>query len=141
MNLQKKLASKVMKCGVNRIWVDPKNDKVRQAITRNDIRRFIKEGIIKKIPEKKPKKAVKKRQQRTGSKKGTFGARTGKKTNWLKIVRPQRKLLKELKEQKKISVDVYRKTYRHIKGRQFRSKTHLLTHLTEKGYIKKEKKK
>jgi len=139
MNLQKKLASKVMKCGANRIWIDPKNDKVRQAITRNDIRRFIKEGIIKKIPEKKPKKKVNKKQQKTGSKKGTFGARAGKKTGWLKIVRPQRKLIKELKDQKKISVAVYRKTYRLIKGRQFRSKAHLLLSLTEKGHMKKEK--
>ena len=49
MNLQKKLAAKVMKCGVNKVWIDPKNEKVKQAITRRDIRRFIKEGIIKKF--------------------------------------------------------------------------------------------
>ena len=39
MNLQRKLAAKVLKCGENRVWIDPKNEKVKQAITRRDIRR------------------------------------------------------------------------------------------------------
>lgn len=132
MNLQKKLASKILKCGENKIWIDPKNDKVRQAITRRDIRRFVKEGIIKKLPDKKSRKTRKKKQQNIGSRKGSRGARLGKKTAWLKIVRPQRKLLKQLKDEKKIDPSVYRKTYRLIKGRQFRNKTHLLSYLKEK---------
>ncbi len=132
MNLQKKLASKILKCGKNKIWIDPKSDKVRQAITRRDIRRFVKEGIIKKLPDKKTRKTKKKRQQNIGSRKGSKGARLGKKTAWLKIVRPQRKLLKQLKNEKKIDPSVYRKTYRLIKGSQFRSKAHLLSYLKEK---------
>ena len=138
MNLQRKLASKILKCGENRIWIDPKNEKVKQAITRSDVRRFIKEGIIKKKREKKKKKQVKKKQQKTGSRKGTWKARLGKKTRWLKVVRPQRKLLRELKTEKKIDATSYRKTYRLIKGNQFRSKAHLLTYLKEKGLMKEK---
>jgi len=138
MNLQKKLAAKVMKCGVNRVWIDPKNEKVSQAITRRDIRRFIKEGIIKKVPTKKKKKLKAKKQQKTGSRKGTWKARLGKKTRWLKVVRPQRKLLKELKNDKKINVNVYRKTYRLIKGNQFKSKAHLLTYLRERDLMEEK---
>ena len=138
MNLQRKLAAKILKCGENRVWIDPKNEKVKQAITRNDIRRFIKEGIIKKKTAKRKKKQVLKKQQKTGRRKGTSKARLGKKTRWLKVVRPQRKLLRELKTEKKIDVTAYRKTYRLIKGNQFRSKAHLLTYLKERGLMEEK---
>lgn len=134
-SLQKKLAAKILKCGVNRVWINPKNEKVKRAITRNDIRRFIKEGEIKKIPVKKKTKSKKKRQQKTGSRKGAKGARQRKKSDWLRIVRPQRRLLKELKEQKKLKLYAYRKIYRMVKGNMFRSKKHLMKFLKEKGYL------
>jgi large subunit ribosomal protein L19e len=136
MNLQKKLAAKILKCGVNRVWIDSKDEKVKQAITRRDIRRFIKEGAIKKLPLKKSLKHEEKRQQRTGSIKGAKGARIGKKTEWLKIIRPQRKLLKELKDKKQLQSRAYRKIYKMIKGNVFRSKAHLMLYLKERKLIK-----
>jgi len=136
MNLQKKLAAKILKCGVNRIWIDSKDEKVSQAITRRDIRRFIKEGAIKKLPLKKRLKHEEKRQQRTGSIKGAKGARIGKKTEWLKVIRPQRKLLKELKDKKQLQSHAYRKIYKMVKGNVFRSKAHLMLYLKEKKLIK-----
>jgi large subunit ribosomal protein L19e len=140
MNLQKKLAAKILKCGVNRVWIDPKNEKVKQAITRRDIRRFIKEGMIKKIPTKKVSKKVKRKQQKTGSRKGAKGARGGKKTTWLKIIRPQRRLLKELKNKNQLKSYAYRKVYKLVKGGMFRSKFHLMTYLKDKKLLKKETK-
>ncbi len=142
MNLQKKLAAKILKCGVEKIWIDPKNEKVKQAMTRKDIRRFIKEGVIKKLPnKKKPKRKIKKKQQRrTGSRKGSRKARVGKKTEWLKVVRPQRRLIKELKEKGKLKPHVYRKIYKMIKGNAFRSKAHLMSYLKNKELLKEEKK-
>ena len=137
MNVQKKIAAKVMKCGVEKIWIDPKNEKVKQAITRRDIRRFIKEGAIKKIPAKKKKKKIAKPQQRMGSRKGTKGARRGKKSSWLRVVRPQRKLIKELKEKKQLTPNTYRKVYKLVKGGMFRSKTHLMNYLEDKKMLKK----
>ena len=141
MNLQKKIAAKILKCGVEKVWIDSKNEKVKQAITRNDIRRFIKEGVIKKLPDKKKaKRKTKKRQQRIGSRKGSRGARLGKKTEWLKIVRPQRRLLKELKEKRGLKSSDYRKIYKMIKGNAFRSKAHLMSYLKDKELLKSEKK-
>ena len=132
---QKKLAAKILKCGVNKIWIDPKSEKVSQAITRSDIRSFIKDGVIKKLPAKKNIHKGKKKQQRRGSIKGKAGARQRKKEDWLKVVRPQRKLIKELKDTGKLKPGSYRKIYRMIKGRMFRSKTHLRLYLKEKGFL------
>ena len=134
--LQKKIAAKILKVGEKRVWIDPKNVKVRQAITRRDIRNFINEGTIKKIKEKKRAKHEKKRQQNIGSRKGSRGARIRKKELWLLSVRPQRKLLKQLKGDKKIEVRTYRQTYKLVKGRAFRSKSHLLTYLKDKKFLK-----
>jgi large subunit ribosomal protein L19e len=140
MILQKKLAAKILKCGENRIWIDPTNTKVKQAITRRDIRRFIKEGFIKKLPEKKAVKHEEKSQQKIGSRKGSKGARRGKKTKWLKTVRPQRKLLKELKDKEQLKPHAYREVYKLIKGNFFRNKSHLMTYLKEKDLVKADKK-
>lgn len=136
MNLQKKLAAKILKCGVKRVWIDPTDEKVKQAITRKDIRRYIKEGAIKKLPIKKNLKNEEKRQQRAGSIKGAKGARIGKKTEWLKIIRPQRKLLKELKNKKQLQLHTYRRIYKMVKGNVFRSKAHLMLYLKEKKLMK-----
>jgi len=136
MNLQRKLAAKILKCGENRIWIDPKNEKVKQAITRRDVRRFIKEGVIKKLPVKRIAKNIEKRQQRMGSRKGAKKARVGKKTEWFKIVRPQRKLLRELRLNKKIDTRTYRETYKLVKGNVFRSRAHLMSYLKDKGFLK-----
>lgn len=136
MNLQRKIAAKILKCGENRIWIDPENEKVKQAITRKDVRRFVKEGIIKKLPIKKIAKNFEKRQQRMGSRKGAKKARMGKKTEWLKIIRPQRRLLKELKLNKKIDIRTYRETYKLVKGNVFRSKAHLSLYLKDKKLLK-----
>ena len=140
MNLQRKLAAKILKCGAERVWIDPKNEKVKQAITRNDIRRFIKEGVIKKLPQKKRAKKEEKGQQKIGSRKGTKGARIGKKTVWLRTVRSQRKLLNELKNKKQLKSTVYRKVYKMVKGNVFRSKTHLMTYLKDKEFLKEANK-
>jgi len=140
MSLQRKLAAKVLKCSVKKIWIDPKNEKVRQAITRKDIRRFIKEGVIKKLHDKKIEVKAEKKQQRTGNIRGSRSTRTGKKTDWLKIVRPQRALLKQLKEKKQIKPQYYRKIYKMIKGSVFRSKAHLMSYLKDKEILEEAKK-
>ena len=137
MNVQKKIASKILKCGIEKVWIDPTNEKVKQAITRRDVRRFIKEGVIKRIPGKKKKSKPAKPQQRMGSRKGKKGARRGKKSSWLRVVRPQRKLIKELEEKKQLTPNTYRKVYKLVKGGMFRSRSHLMNYLEEKKMLKK----
>lgn len=135
VSIQKKLAAKILKCGVKRIWIDPVDENVRRAITRKDIKGLIADGKIKKIPEKKRLPNPEKRQQRTGSRKGV---KQRKKEQWFKVIRPQRKLIRELKP--KLEPRSYRKLYRMIKGNVFRSRQHLLSYLKENEYIKEKKK-
>ncbi len=136
---QKKLAAKVLDCGIEKVWIDPKNEKVSQAITRGDIRSFIKDGVIKKKADKKRSKNSPKKQQRQGSVKGSSGARMGKKNEWLKKIRPQRKMIKELKEKNLLNPGVYRVLYLKVKGGMFRSKAHLQLYLNDKKLLKEEK--
>ena len=75
-----------------------------------------------------------------GSRKGSKGARRGKKSSWLRIIRPQRRLLKELKEKGSLKPDSYRKLYKLVKGGMFRSKAHLMTYLKDKKLLKKGEK-
>lgn len=48
LTLQRRLASKILKCGEGRVWIDPaKMSQVDEAITREDVRKLIGEGAIK----------------------------------------------------------------------------------------------
>jgi len=108
--------------------------KISQAITRMDIRRLIDKGIIAKLPEKGHMHEEASRQER-GSRKGARGARLrgGKKEPWLKIIRPQREMLNELKPSLKPMA--YRMLYRLVKGGAFRSRAHLRSYVEEKKLL------
>ena len=71
---QKKLASKIFGSGIGRVWIDPSScEKVSEAITREDIKKLIKEKIIKL----KLKKGVSKGRSRLKSIKIKYGHRKG----------------------------------------------------------------
>merc|ERR1712037_675783 len=49
--LQKRLAAAVMKCGKNKVWLDPnENQNISNANSRHQVRRLIKDGLIIKKP-------------------------------------------------------------------------------------------
>lgn len=136
MNISNKkvMAAKVLGVGVNRVRIDPNNlERVADAITRDDIRALIKEGIIWAEPAKgvsrgriRKKKAQKKKRGRgSGSKKGSIGARLPRKRLWVTKVRAMRRYLKKAKEKGDITNDVFNKLYLQIKGGQIRSVKHL----------------
>lgn len=135
LSLQKRLAAKILKVGINKVWIDNSHlEEIKNAITRSDIKKMISHGYIQQRPNKikfpyKQKKKIK----RMGSRKGRKAARTGKKRVWINTVRPLRKMLKELKEQGKIDTVTYKKTYLLIKGGSFRSRAHLKLYLEQKG--------
>ena len=53
VNAQKRMSAEILKCGVNRVYIDPQFvEEVQMAITREDIKNLIKQGIIKKRAEK-----------------------------------------------------------------------------------------
>jgi large subunit ribosomal protein L19e len=146
---QRRLASALLKCGEGRVWIDPASqDELADAVTRADIRSAIKAGVIrrKRIPGTSRVRArqhaaeVKKgRHSGPGSRKGTPRARLPKKDRWMRRIRAQRDLLREMRDGKKIPVAVYRTFYRRAKGGMFRSRAHLVVNLRLAGHLTEEK--
>lgn len=142
-SIQRRMASKILKCGVNRVWVDPQKVKdISEAITREDVRKLIKSGMIMKAAEEAPsrmrirlREAKKRKGRRSGhgSRKGSFESRTGntKKSRWIKTIRPQRQMLSELKIAGAINNETYKMLYKLSKGGVFRSRKHLELYMKE----------
>jgi len=143
MNLrsQRRLASAVLSCGANRVWIDPERaDEVSMAITREEIRKLIHEDAIKALPENSPSRgrarvlAAKKKKGRRigpGSKKGSKYSVVSRKERWMSRIRAQRKHLKDLREKRVIAVSTYRSLYRKAKGGEFRSIAELDRYINE----------
>lgn len=141
LTTQKRLAAEVMKVGETRVWIDPQfEDEVSLAITKDDIRRLVDEGAI----QKKQKVGVSRgraryvmAQKRKGQRKGP-GHRKGKATatlsqkkRWMYKIRPLRNELSRLRDEGKISRQVYRELYLKAKGNAFRNTAHLRTYIRE----------
>lgn len=132
---QRRLAAEVIGCGLNRIWFNPeKIDEVQQAMSREDIRKLILDGLIAahKIRGNSRGRARFMMEKRSyghrkgpGRRKGAAGARTNSKRRWIQRIRAQRKVLKELRGTENIGRSVYRKFYRRAAGGQFRTVAHL----------------
>lgn len=83
----------MLKCGENRIWIDLERiEDVVVVIMREDIKRFIYDGVIKKI------------------------VRMGKKEVWMMIIRVFRKEFRKFKVEGKFDVYIYRRFYICVKG-------------------------
>jgi len=142
LNAQKRMAAEVLKCGENRIYFDPYMiDEIAMAITREDIRNLVKEGVIqkkykkgvsnyrKKIRHERKKKGL---ARGIGKRKGKKYARAPKKKAWMKRIRPVRRELKKLRERKLITVSTYRKLYKNAKGGMFNSVTQLNRYIKDR---------
>lgn len=144
---QRRMAAEIMKCGKNRVYMNPNNlDDISEAVTRGDVRRLINEGVIKARPKtgissgrnkiNAVQKAAGKRKGH-GSRKGSKYARFPKKRRWINTIRPIRKTLKEYRDSGYISAETYRNYYRHAGGGIFRSVGHMKSHMeAENAFIK-----
>jgi len=131
INAQKRLASEVLKCGVNRVYVHPDGiDDVLMAITREDIRNLVKNKVIQKRYKAGISRArvnenlQKKRDGRMrgfGSRKGKRAARQPPKRAWINRIRPLRREMKKLRDTNKIDTKAYRLLYLKAKGGAFNS--------------------
>ncbi len=145
---QKRMAAEVLKCGRNRVWMNPdKLDDVEKCITRSDIRTAIASGAIKAKPKNGTSKARTRyvaaqkasgKRKGPGSRKGTANARVRDKERWMATIRPIRKELKQLRADGKITPSVYRLYYRKAKGGLYKSRAHLRQHMTAAGHLKEE---
>ncbi len=140
----KELAAKILNIGKTRVKIKTKDlDKIKDAMTREDIRVLINEGVIGKDKKNEQsrgrarKRMIKKKKGRLkgkGKRKGTAKARSKKARSWVDRVRSLRKKLKELKKEmpehiKKLN---YTKLKKKIKGNYFKGKRYL------ENYVKKE---
>lgn len=146
LKLQKKLASEILKVGINTIWINPeKRKEAKEAITKADIRVLIQKGYIRARKTNERSRAgarkihIQKKSGRRrgiGRRKSKLTTRTGKKKLWLKKIRTQRELLRKLKEKKALPQKQWKQVYRMAKGGFFRSKSHLKIYLEKLGVKK-----
>ncbi len=146
---QRRMAANILKCGVNRVWMDPDRvDEIAKAVTRSDVKILINGGALKSIQIQgissgrnkfRQKQKDKGRRKGHGKRKGAKYARLPRKERWINTIRPIRLYLKKLKEDKLIDRSIYRKYYNKAKGGEFKSKHHLKTHLISDGILKGEK--
>jgi large subunit ribosomal protein L19e len=129
---QRRLAANMLKVGITRVWVDPEDtDRVSSAITRQEIRKLIHEGSIRKIPKKgisRGRKRTRHQELLAGRHKGpgsTKGSAKHSKRKWVMRIRSIRRRLRTLRDKRFIDTKAYRKLTMMAKGGSFRSAVHL----------------
>jgi large subunit ribosomal protein L19e len=128
---QRRLASKIMKVGRNRVRIDPDRvDDVESAITREEVRKLIHEKTITSAPiigvsrgrakiiQSKKRKG---RRKGPGSKSGTPRSVISKKEAWMTKIRSLRRKLRELKAKRTIADATYTELYRMAGSGRFES--------------------
>ena len=103
MNLQKKLAARLLKVSPKKIRLDPAEmEQIKESITKIDVRGLLSNGVIVRVKTKGQSRGrarkiatqkTKGRQRGYGSRKGTKKTRTDKKRTWINKIRKQRELL------------------------------------------------
>ncbi len=134
---QKRLAASLLKSGVSRVWVDPdETEKVRSAITRQEIQTLIKEGRIRLLRKKgisRGRIRTKKRRQR-GSRKGGLGLG---KTEWISRIRAVRRHLRRLRDSRQLSPQSYNTLLGMAKGGAFRNSSHIDEYVKARQLLRK----
>ena len=145
LSIQKRMAAEILGVGVSRIRIDPEHvEEVANAITREEIKRFIKDGIIYVVPsgrnsrgrwKKRHEKRKKGKRRGPGKRKGGIGARMPKKELWMNRIRKIRKFLKYLRDSGKIDRKTYRRLYMMAKGGAFTSLADLKRYMKDHGVL------
>jgi len=143
LSVQKRLAAELLGVGESRIRIAPdKVDEVSGAITRESIKRLIKEGIIWAEYERgnsrgrwreRHKKRRAGHRRGHGKRKGSAEARLDRRELWIHTIRKIRVYLRWLRDHEVIDVRTYRRLYRLAKGGVFKSLSDLKRYLTDLG--------
>ena len=140
---QKKMAGEGREVGVHRVWINPSYlDKVAQSVQKEDIREAIDNGWIKAkaIKGTSRVRALKRREQKLkgrrkgqGKRAGSANARNPRKNRWMRTIRSQRRVLKELRADETIEPSQYRRYYLKAKGGSYRSIAHMHSQMSIEG--------
>ena len=142
---QKRMAAQILSkkegrtVGIHRVWINPDYlDEVSTAVQKDDIRQLIEDGLIKARPikgiskgraRKAAEQKAKGRRKGPGSRKGTRNSRDPKKNRWMRLIRAQRRVLKDLRGDETLTPREYRYYYRKAKGGSYRSVSHMRTNM------------
>lgn len=142
LRLHKRLAASILKCGQKKVWIDPEEiSKVKTTSTRNHIRSFITNGLIRKKntvvhsrfrANKRLEEKRKGRHMGIGKRRGTKNARMPEKILWIRKQRTLRRLLKKYRAMEKINSSLYKELYLLAKGNMFKNKKVLIEEIVQR---------
>ena len=140
---QRRMASGILKCGANKVWIDPdEGEKVLSAITRNDVRKLIHEGVVKALPEtgvSRGRARSRHLKKRAGRRSGP-GSRSGSRksiSTWTPRIRAIRRRLRDLRDKRMIEPRAYRQLLLMAKGGAFRNSTHVGEYVEARRLLKR----
>ncbi len=138
---QRRLASSLFGSGEARVWFDAEHlAEIKEAITREDIKRLIGQGLIRLKQEQGISRGrhrvalAQKRKGRgssSGSRKGKMNARMHLRRIWTAKIRLQRAFFTQIYKKEHISKETYLLLRTKAKGGFFRSERHIKLFLTE----------
>jgi len=145
LSYQRRLAAEILGVGETRIrFKEDELDRVASAVTKEDIRRLIKEGIIYVEPPHsnsrgrwryRHEQRKKGRRRGPGRRKGAKGARADKKEMWMNRIRKIRRFLRWLRDHGIIDRRTYRRLYLMAKGGAFDSLSALKRYMKDHGML------
>ncbi|MEM0091941.1 MAG: 50S ribosomal protein L19e [Saccharolobus sp.] len=144
---QKRLAAKVAKVGLKRVKIPVEfMAEVQEALTKNEIRRLIKEGKIiilnktgistGRLNKRRKNRLLKSEGRKVGSRKGKKGARAKRKEMWVRRIRKIRRYLRWLRDNNVIDNHTYRMLYLKAKGGNYKGVSDVRNDLIQMGKIK-----